>query len=94
MIVICLGLLAAVFVAFAVNAASPGKLSATGTERAIHRYTTYTSITCQREAGSSWKGWDYRCEGRAGRECDVFDVEVDANDVTNQDGPGACTHRP
>lgn len=56
----------------------------------LRRYTTYGSITCRREAGWLWRGWDYECEGRKGPDCEVFDVEVSASDVITQDGPGNC----
>jgi hypothetical protein len=89
-----LGVLAFAAVAIFVGVVAPKKLSAAGTERDIHRYTTYKSITCSREAGRFWRGWDYRCEGRAGDQCDVFDVDVNGSEVTNQDGPGDCRLRP
>jgi hypothetical protein len=85
-----LGVVALTVVALVVSAVFPRKLSTTETARWLHHNTTYGSITCRREAGRFWRGWDYLCKGRAGRTCDVFDVEVNGSDVTNQDMPGDC----
>lgn len=91
--VVALTVLAAAAVVVAVDLFFPRKLSAAGTERALRNYTTYKSINCKREAGRLWRGWDYGCTGRSGRECDVFDVEVSTKDVVDLSFPGSCLRR-
>ena len=87
-------MLAFVAVVVAVDLFFPRKLSAVETERELRDYTTYKSIICKREAGRLWRGWDYACTGRSGRECDVFDAEVSAKYVVDLSLPGGCTGRP
>jgi len=89
-----LGVVLLAVVVLVLTGVLPRKLSAHGTERVLHRYTTYKSITCRREAGWLWRGWDSECKARDGQGCGVFDVEVNGTDVTNQDMPGKCVaHR-
>jgi hypothetical protein len=76
-------ILAFAAVVVAVGFFFPRKLSAAETERALRRDTAYTSVSCTRETGRLWHGWDYLCTGRMRRQCDVIDVEVSANDVTD-----------
>jgi len=90
---VALVVLAVVAVVVAVDFVFPHKLSAAETERELHDYTTYKSISCKREAGRRWAGWDYACIGRSDRECDVFDVEVSAKDVVDLSLPGGCLRR-
>jgi hypothetical protein len=86
-------LLAFAALVVAVDFLFPRKLSAAETERALRRDTAYTSVSCRREAGRRWNGWDYLCTGRMRRECDVIDVEVSASEVTDWSFPGRCTGR-
>jgi hypothetical protein len=88
------GALVLVAVVLGATGVFPRKLSADGTERAVHRYTTYTSVACHREAGWLWAGWDYECRVRRGQECGIIPVEVNGSDVTQQGGPGSCNGRP
>ncbi len=46
-----LGVVLLAVVVLVLTGVLPRKLSAHGTERVLHRYTTYKSITCRREAG-------------------------------------------